>query len=328
MKKLLKAMGLFLAVVVMGIGFTGCQSSTTSKTYSIGFARYDSNPAYDDMLNGIIDGMKQEGIAKENLNIDEQSANLDASTAALIGDKFATEKVDLAFGCATAVAQAVFNALSPKNIPTVFVAVTSPVDAGLTEGNITGVSDKIKPDEQLALIRRILPDAKTIGIVYQTSAVNSQMAVDDIKAMADKYGFTIITKPAETISDISMALDSLLGNVDCILNPNDNLMMSSVSLVLEKTNAKKVPYFGFISDETKAGAIANVSANYYNVGVSAGIMGAKILKGEKASDIPFEYAKTDIYINSKAFEDLGITLPDDLKAEATDEADVATDAAQ
>ena len=77
-------------------------------------------------------------------------------------------------------AQAEYSVAMKSDIPVIFTAVTDPVAAELANadgtpvGEIAGTSDKLPVEQQLKMIREILPDAKTIGIMYTTSEVNSE----------------------------------------------------------------------------------------------------------------------------------------------------------
>jgi putative ABC transport system substrate-binding protein len=164
------------------------------------------------------------------------------------------------------------------------------------------------------MIRAILPDAKTIGIMYSTSEVNSISAIDEYKAAAADYGFEIIESGIATSADIPLAADNLLEKVDCINNLTDNTVVSSLPIILEKAASKNIPVFGSEVEQVKIGCLATVGLDYFDLGKQTGAMAALVLKGEKkASDINFEIIEeASFYGNTAVAANLGITIPEDL----------------
>ncbi len=170
------------------------------------------------------------------------------------------------------------------------------------------------------MIRKILPDAKTIGILYSTSEVNSETAIKEYKAAAASYGFEIVEGPVSATADIPLATDSILEKVDCLNNLTDNTVVSSLPLILDKAGKKNIPVFGSEVEQVKIGCLASIGLDYVDLGKQTGKMAAKVLKGEaKASEINFEVIKeAAFYGNSKVAENLGITLPSELTGSAAE----------
>ena len=206
-----------------------------------------------------------------------------------------------------------------KNIPVVFNAITDPGEAGLTTGNITGVSDKLPVDPQLELIRKLQPDAKTIGIIYTTSEPNSVSTIAEYKEKAGNYGFTIEAIGVADQASVTQAADTLINKkVDCITNLTDNNVVGVLPSILEKTNAAGIPVYGSEIEQVKKGCVASAGIDYVELGKMAGKLAAQILKGEaKASDLPYEtVTEYSTYINSDAASAMGITVPSDVAAKA------------
>lgn len=289
--------------------------------YFIGIGQYGQHSSLDTCREGFIEGLRQEGIIEgENLKIDYQNANFDGGTTNLIASNFAAENVDLAMGVGTPIVQALYNSLSEKDIPTIYTAVTYPEEAGLTNGDITGTSDRFLVDEQLQLIKQILPDASKIGVIFTTSEVNSTQTIEDLKEAATDHEVEIIDKGITNASEIQLAVDSIINDVDGFLCIIDNNVVSGLSLIIEKTNEKGIPVFGSEIEQMKLGCICGKGINYYELGITTGKMAAKILKGEeKASDIDYEVAEEGtLYINSEALEKLNIQLPEEIINNAID----------
>ena len=210
------------------------------------------------------------------------------------------------------------------DIPVIYTAVTDPVLAELANadgtpvGEITGTSDKLPVESQLKMIRTMLPDAKTIGIMYSTSEINSVSAIEEYKEAAPEYGFEIVESGISSTADIPLAADALVEKVDCINNLTDNTVVSSLPVILDKAAKKNIPVFGSEIEQVKIGCLAAVGLDYVSLGEQTGKMAAKVLKGEKkASEMNFEIIEeAAFYGNNKVAENLGITIPAELSDNA------------
>lgn len=322
MKKIISAIIMLTLTVNL---LVGCGTTITGRSGKdkvvIGIGQFAEHGSLDNCKNGFLEGLRQEGyIEGDNLEIRYENAQADGAIAGQIANNFVANKVDLICAIATPMAQSAFGAAKNRNIPVIFTAVTDPVLAelakadGTPNGNVTGTSDKLPVERQLEMIRAILPDAKTIGIMYSTSEVNSVSAIEEYKAAAAAYGFEIVESGISTTADIPLAADNLLEKVDCINNLTDNTVVSSLPLILDKAAKKNIPVFGSEVEQVKIGCLATVGLDYYDLGIQTGKMAAQVLKGEKkASEINFEIIEeASFYGNTKVAENLGITLPEDL----------------
>ncbi|MBQ4609133.1 MAG: ABC transporter substrate-binding protein [Clostridia bacterium] len=295
-----------------------------AQSYTIGVGQFAQHGSLDNCYQGFMLGLAEAGLVEgENLKVDLQNAQADMGIAQQIAAQFASGKVDMMVGIATPMAQACYNAASGR-IPTVFTAVTDPVAAGFADstgaaaGEVTGTSDALPIKAQLQTIRAMLPDAKKIGILYTTSEVNSLSAIEDYKALAPEFGFEIVESGISTIADIPLALDALLGKVDCLTNLTDNTVVSALALVLDKANAARKPVFGSEIEQVKLGCVAAEGLDYIALGRQTGLMAARVLKGEaKASEIPYEIiTEPNLYVNSRVLKQFGIELTGELAARA------------
>ena len=202
------------------------------------------------------------------------------------------------------------------DIPVVYTAVSDPVAAKLANedgscvGNVTGSSDVLPVEEQLKMIRAMLPDAKKIGILYTTSETNSCSTVKEYQELAGKYDFEIVDTGINTSADIDMAATDLVSKVDCLCNLTDNTVVNALQTVLDKANNAKIPVFGSEIEQVKSGCVASMGIDYYQLGIETGKMAAKILKGEeKASETPYITAsKAELYVNTAAADKIGMKL--------------------
>lgn len=330
-----KSVKLLLIAAIAATALTACsnapaktsEGSKDGSSYTIGIGQFAEHGSLDNCREGFLEGLKEEGIEEgKNLTVMYENAQADGGTASQIVNNFLSKKADLICAIATPMAQAAYSGAKKSEVPVIYTAVTDPAAAALANedgtsvGEVTGTSDKLPVEKQLEMIRKILPDAKTIGILYSTSEVNSEAAIAEYKAAAADFGFEIVEGPVSASADIPLATDNLLQKVDCLNNLTDNTVVSSLPLVLDKAAKKNIPVFGSEVEQVKIGCLAAMGLDYVDLGKQTGKMAAKVLKGEaKASEINYEVIKeAAFYGNSKAAENLGITLPTELTDSAAE----------
>ena len=312
------------AAMVMAMA-AGCGSKESSSSdgdnkeasYKIGIQQFAEHGSLDNCREGFLEGLEEEGIKEgDNLKVEVKNAMADTATNAQIADSFVSDNMDLICAIATPSAQSAYNAAMDKDIPVVYTAVTDPVAAELADkdgnpvGNVTGTSDTLPVEEQLKMIREMMPDAKTIGILYTTSEANSVSAIATYESL-----------------EIALATDDLLSKVDCITNLTDNTVVASLPTILEKANEKGIPVFGSEIEQVKIGCLAAEGIDYIQLGKQTGKIAAQILKGEKkASEIPYEIiSEPGFYVNTKVAENLGIEVPSDLADSAVESFDTISE---
>ena len=314
-----------MIAVAATLVLTATAAFAAAENYTVGIGQFAEHGSLDNCRTGFVEGLAEAGLVEgDNLTILYQNAQADMGIAQQIAAQFAAKPVDLMVGIATPMAQACYNAAG--EIPTIYTAVSDPVSAGFADadgkaaGEVTGTSDALPVAAQLATIRAMLPEAKAIGILYTTSEVNSLSTIETYKSLAPEYGFEIVESGISTSADIPLALDALLSKVDCMTNLTDNTVVSALALVLDKANAAGKPVFGSEIEQVKLGCVAAEGLDYLALGRQTGLMAAKVLKGEaKASEMNFEIIEeAAFYGNNKVAENLGITIPEDMKASAAE----------
>ena len=340
MKK--KVLSVVLAAICTMSLMTGCgdakgsteKGSAGGDSYTVGISQFAEHGSLDNCREGFIEGLKEEGIEEgKNLKIDYQNAQTDTGTASTIADSFISEKVDMICAIATPCAASAYNSAMNADTSVVYTAVSDPVAAGLANddgtsvGNITGSSDILPVEEQLKMIRQMMPDAKKIGILYTTSEANSCSTIEEYKKLAGDYDFEIVDTGINTSADVEIAAADLVTKVDCLCNLTDNTVVNALQTVLDKANGANIPVFGSEIEQVKSGCVASMGIDYYQLGIETGKMAAKILKGEeKASDTPYITAsKAQLYVNTAAADKIGMKLDADYikdAAEKFDEIDV------
>ncbi len=320
------------AVMLAGCGGAGVKnsddnSSAPEASYDqkvVTISQFAEHASLDDCKRGFLEGLKNGGYEEgKNLKIKEQNANADPGIANQIANQFVSDKPDLACGIATISAQSLYNAFQKTEIPVIFTAVSDPLAAGLAKedgspvGKVTGTSDKLPLEQQVKMIRDLMPEAKTIGVLYSTSEVNSESHVKELEKICPKYGFKLEAVGIATVQDIPAATDNILNKVDCLNNITDNTVVNALDVVIDKANAKGIPVFGSEIEQLRKGCVASMSIDYVGLGRITGEMAAKVLDGEDISKMPFKtITENTMVYNPQACEKFGIKIPEGLKAEA------------
>ncbi len=281
------------------------------------------HPALDAVRDGVKDALAEAGYKDgDNLKFVYQSAQGNPGTAAQIARQFVGEAPDVIVPISTPSAQAVV--ASTRDIPVVFTAVSDPVGAQLIKSmdkpsrNVTGLSDALPVNEHLALIKEIVPNAKTVGYIYNSAEANSVSTLDLLKAEADKAGLTVVESVATKSSEVQGATRALVGKADVIYVPTDNTIVSAFEGAAAVAAEAKIPLFAADTDSVARGAVAALGFNYRDVGKQTGAVVVRILKGEKPGDIPATVAVgTDLVLNKKAAEKVGVTFPESVTKRAT-----------
>ena len=310
MKKLYKTLFMSAALLAGSLSFTACNSN--KKT--IGIIQFGNHESLNDFYNGMIKGLEDE--LKEEFNnyvIDRQNSNFDPAVSAAQASSFVSKRTSIIGAIATPSAMAAASA-AKGSIPVVYCAVSDPKSAGLTEmKNVTGSSDLLDFDSQLALIKSFIPDVDKIGVMYTLGEANSLSQIETLDEKAKALNIEIVRQAITNASEIPTATDTLLNkNVDCLTNLTDNTVVGALEIILAKTNAKKIPVFGSEIDQVKNGCLASASLDYVTLGERTGAIMAKILKGEAtaSNDIAIKIEDSFNCYSAKVATQLGITLPE------------------
>lgn len=324
---------LFVVLLLIISLFSGCSNAEapannqnpettaqTNKTKEIGITQIVEHPALDSARLGFIDALASKGLKDgENLKVDFQNAQGDIPTAQTIAQNFASSKKDMIFAIATPTAQAAYNAT--KDIPILITAVTDPVDAGLakslerSETNVTGTSDAAPMGKQFELLKKLIPNAKNVGILYNTSERNSEIQVQMAKKIAGEYGLEIIASGITSTNEVPQAVDSLKGKIDVLYVPTDNMVASSMAIISQKCTENNIPVIGSERAHVEGGALATEGIDYYKLGFQTGLMAFEVLNGAKTEDMTIEtlYEKdTALTINYDAAKKLNISIPQEI----------------
>jgi putative ABC transport system substrate-binding protein len=322
-KKKVVALGLALTLalgLVAGCGGTGDKKPAAKKMYNVGIAQLVEHPALDAANKGFVDGLASKGYKEgQNVKFDKQNAQADQSNLQNIAQRFVSNKVDLICAIATPTAQTMANAT--KDIPIVGTAITDYEAAKLVKDNkkpatnVTGTTDMNPVKEQVELALKLVPKAKTLGLIYCSSEVNSQIQAQMAKTAAKAKGLNVLETTVSTVNDIQQAAQNLVGKADVIYVPTDNVLASAMPTLTAITNDAKIPVICGEGGMLKGGGTATLAVDYYKLGFTTGEMAADILAGKaKPAEMAIKAQdKFETIINKAEVQKLGLQLPADLE---------------
>ena len=318
MKKTVLA-GIGLVSLLM-LGACGSQDSASDDNMKhVGVLQLVQHASLDNAYEGFKEGLAEGGYKEgDNLKIDYQNAQNNQDNLKSMSEKLIKDDPDLLLGIATPAAQSLLNATT--DIPIAVTAVTDLKEAKLVKsdkepgGNVTGTTDMVPIDKQVDLLLSIIPDAKTIGIMYNAGEANSKIQADLAEKALKKAGVDVKVKTANTTNDVQQVTESLASDADGIYVPTDNTFASAAAVIGDVVKEKKLPLVAGSTEQINEGGLATVGIDYEALGKQTGKMAAKILDGDaKPADTPVESADTlKLVVNKDMAKALGID-PDSIK---------------
>ena len=283
--------------------------------FRIGISQFITHQSLDATRKGFVDELAKQGYVEgKNIEIDLQNAQGEQRNLKTISQQLA-ESSDVVLAIATPSAQSLAN--TTQTTPVIFSAVTDPVSAKLVEsrehpgGNVTGTSDQSSDaiSTQINLIKKVLPKAKTIGILYTQSEPNSVVQKDEAKRLLEEKGFTVVEKTILDSNNVKAAAESLMAEVDMVFVPTDNIISSTMETVKQVSIKHKVPVFGGSTEMIAVGGLYNYGTNYEELGRQTARMLIRVLKGEKPENIAVELPeKLELHTNKEMADALGIDI--------------------
>lgn len=309
---------ILVLMVALTLFMAGC-GQAEAEIPTIGIIQYVEHVALDAARDGFIDALADNGyVDGETVTIDVQNAQADQSNLSTISDRFVSNKVDLVLAIATPAAQSI--AGKTKDIPILGTAITDYEVAKLINsneapgGNVSGTTDMNPIKEQIDLLVKLVPDAKTVGVIYTSSEDNSILQAKLAKEAIEALGLTYTEVTITNSNDVQQAVQSIVEDCDALYLPTDNVLASSMPIIHGVTVESKTPVICGESGMVSGGGLATLGINYYDLGYTTGLMAIKILKGEaEPATMPIESATGfDYAINGTVAEEIGLTIPADL----------------
>lgn len=296
------------------------QSTADSNIKKVAITAIVEHPALDAVRKGVIEELKAEGYEEgKNLQLDFQSAQGNTATAGQIAKKFAGSKPDVIVTIGTPSAQSMV--ASSRTIPIVYAAVTDPVSAKLvpsweaSKTNVTGVSDELPLPAQIEIMKKTVPNLKSVGYVYSPGEINSTVVMKQLQTLLAKDGIALVSVPAQRTTDVPQAAKSLQGKVDLIYTSLDNNVVSAYESMYKVAKDMKMPLVASDTGSVKRGAAIALGVNYHELGVATGKIVGRILKGEKPGDIPSQRMSVDqleLLVSKSHAAEQGVTLSEEL----------------
>ncbi|GAB7308098.1 ABC transporter substrate-binding protein [Enterococcus gallinarum] len=305
-----------LLATTLGLGLAACgntNNATEDGKKTIGILQLVEHGSLDAAYEGFKEGLAEGGYKEgENLTLEYQNAQNSQDNLKSMSEKLVKNSPDLLLGIATPAAVSLAN--ETTDIPIVVTAVTDLVEAKLADTNeapgrnITGTSDMVPIDKQIQLLLSIVPDAKTIGIMYNAGEANSKIQADLAEKALKDAGVDVKVLTANTTNDVQQVTTSLAKDVDGIYVPTDNTFASAAAVVGEVAKETKTPIVAGSVEQVEDGALATFGIDYKSLGKQTGELAAKILDGdEKPATTPVETAnKLELVVNQEMATALGI----------------------
>lgn len=324
-KVLAVLMAAMMTVSVAACGGSDSESASTDKgeatgTYNIGICQLVEHEALDAATEGFKDALK-ELCGEDNVTFDLQNAQGEQSMCSTIINNFVSADVDLIMANATAPLTTAASATA--DIPVIGTSVTDYATAlqisdwtGATGINVSGTCDLAPIEEQADMLQELLPDAKTVGILYCSAEPNSKYQAEKFIEAIEADEIKCIEYTAADSNEIQSVVTSAVSEVDAIYVPTDNTMASNTEIIKNVCVPAGVPVIAGEQGICTGCGVATLSISYYDIGYRAGEMAYDVLaNGADISTMPIETAPnvTKMY-NSTICKELGITVPDDYEA--------------
>ncbi|MCK4027557.1 ABC transporter substrate-binding protein [Streptococcus suis] len=285
-------------------------SSSDSESVKLGIIQYAEHDALSASREGFLEALAEAGYVEgENITVDYQNSQGDQANLQTMVEQLAGEN-NVNFAIATPAAQALLSVDSET--PSVFTAVTDPVEAGLVNsmeapgGNMTGSVDSTDVEGQIEMLLKVVPEAKTVGIFYNSSEVNSEVQAETAKKALEAAGVSVVIKTVTSTNDVQQVMTSLAGQVDAIYLPTDNTVASTASTIGEILKEAKVPAMGSDAAVLDA-ALFTYGVDYHAIGVQAGELAVQILEGADPAELAVETPETAaIAVNEEMASAVGI----------------------
>ncbi|WP_299176418.1 ABC transporter substrate-binding protein [uncultured Neptuniibacter sp.] len=313
----------FLAAAVTAATFSMTTSMTVqAEPVHVAATAIVEHPALDAVRDGMKSVLKERGYSESDLKFTYESAQGNPAIASQIARKLVGEAPDVIVAISTPSAQSAVSAT--QDIPVVFSAVTDPLSAKLVSNfekpgrNVTGLSDMSPVQQHLELIQEFLPELTKVGVPYNPGEPNAVALVELLKIEAFKMGIEIVEAPSPKSSDVMIATQKLIGEVDAIYCPTDNTILTALESVVKAGIDGRLPVFAAETNAVERGAVAALGFDYENIGRQTGEVVVRILKGEKAGDIPVRVADgSELHVNPKMAARMGVEIPASVMERAT-----------
>jgi putative ABC transport system substrate-binding protein len=205
------------------------------------------------------------------------------------------------------------------SIPIVFVVGFDPVGAGLVAslnkpgGNATGMT-LVSPtlgQKRLEILREIVPKASVFALLVNPLSPDTAPEISSVQAGAQALGLQLVMFTASSGREIENAFRDIGDRKpDALVVGTDPLLLNKRDDIVKLAAVLKIPAIYPFRDYTKAGGLMSYGTNIANSYRQAGIYAGRILKGDKAGELPvMQPTAFELVINLRAAAAIGIDIP-------------------
>ena len=286
------------ASLLAGCGASSAPAATTAPTptaapaavetqapaaasYKVALVQQLDHSSLDEIRTAVAAELKAKAdAAGVEITISEYNGQNDPTMLGQIGAQVMGDSVDMIIPIATLAAQTMVTAAEGTDTPIVYAAISDPESAGLTGiDNVTGTSDALNTPFILDMMLAANPDVKTVGLLYSNSEANSTAPIAEAKAYLDSKGIAYLEKTGNSTDEIVTAASSLVGRVDAVFTPTDNVVMAAEVAVVEILNEAGIPHYTGADSFVQAGGFTTCGVNYTELGTYTADMAFDILTG-------------------------------------------------
>ena len=310
------------AIVLSLILCLSCCGAFAEDKPVIGIIQLMEHVALSAAREGFIQALADNGYTDgENIAIDYQNGQGESSNLSTIAERFVGENADLVLAIATPAALQI--ASKTETIPILGTAITDYVEARLAETNekpgynISGTSDMNPIADQIALLKELVPDAQTVGVLYTSSEPNSVLQAKIAREAIEALGMAYTEVTVTNTNDVQQAVQRIVGQCDAIYIPTDNVFASSMAIVSGVTAESKTPVICGEEGMCSSGGLATLGISYYDLGYQTGLMAIDVLNGADVAEMPIQFATGfEYYFNQAVADEIGFEIPEKYQAYA------------
>jgi putative ABC transport system substrate-binding protein len=205
------------------------------------------------------------------------------------------------------------------DVPLVFSMVLHPGQAGFLGSGLTGISLDVSPDEQFRLLRRLLPKARTVGVLYDPDETG--LVVAEGQRSAERMGFRFDTEEVSGPPEALRVVDRLARRVDVLWAVADSNVFTPLTTGAIQLAAlqRRVPVFGLSASHARTGALAAFTVDYGDVGRQTAALVRQVVGRRQPASIPVTGPRNvGVIVNALTARRLGIPLDPAVTKQATE----------
>lgn len=318
------ARGCFVLFLLLCVGMRWQSGKHSPEEKTVFVSQFVEHPALNRTVQGILDGLRERGfVPGVNLKWRLESAQGNVALASQIAHKFAQRQPDIVVGVGTISAQTLLKYVFSHQLPLIFTSVTDPVGAELVTNlessteQLSGISNFVPLEPQIALFRQIQPNLKRLGILYNPGEINSRYIIEQLEELCSRLNITLVKQVVTKMADLAQATLSLSQRVDALFVSNDNTVLGGLQSVVNSCRRMGIPLYVSDTDAVVLGCVAALGPNQYQIGVQTAQMVTRVLEGEELTQLPVELPKDrELHLNLEAARLAGLSIPRELLSAA------------